>query len=573
MPVTPPDFYALCHAVMEGDASPGEVARFRALVASDPACLEIYRQQMEIDVLLTGTCGGGASKRHIQAAQTRRPRVWTLWKRVAAAAALLVGAGLWYGVPRPASPVPRPTSPVMNSPVTMVEWKGAWGLEMPPELPGRIRLARGQVKVRLPSGVELSLLGPLELEAEERGMEVRLVSGRLVAWVPARAGGFTVRAPGLTAWDIGTVFSVAADAEGSSLFVFKGSVQALDGEGAGVDICGAGEGVRAMGDRTPFKVAVEGETGERLFKAVRGYAAIAEPQKALDAARRIEELWVAKYVPEEAERARETARRQAALRNAPRPISFTKTAWVRPSASQQKKEAASMSTTRAAAVLAAAVIMGAKSSPALSDPVFVNTSPSQNRRWEAVCTNTVPLRWEWNTNAANARLEIVGMNAAFATNFTAATSNYLWQAFPSATPLVEDLYELTLTFKAGGGAVVGAVTSRLAVVKDTFGTAGVISTPEGAPWPNVRENVLIPYDAGWTEATSGAVTSRIVISRAGITLTNALSNPAGYYGWRLKRSDWGYGTFNLALTFPGTVTNAWDATLTRLPEGFIFSVK
>ena len=30
--------------------------------------------------------------------------------------------------------------------------------------------------------------------------------GRLVAWVPTRAGGFTVRAPGLMAWDIGTIF-------------------------------------------------------------------------------------------------------------------------------------------------------------------------------------------------------------------------------------------------------------------------------------------------------------------------------------------------------------------------------
>ncbi|HPK76092.1 MAG TPA: hypothetical protein PLM57_14925, partial [Candidatus Latescibacteria bacterium] len=76
-------------------------------------------------------------------------------------------------------------------------------------------------------------------------------------------------------------------------------------------------------------------------------------------------------------------------------------------------------TTRAAAVLAAAVIMGAKRSPALSDPVFVNTSPSQNRRWEAVFTNTVPLRWEWNTHAA--------------------TSNYLWQAFLSVTSPDKDM--------------------------------------------------------------------------------------------------------------------------------------
>ena len=93
------------------------------------------------------------------------------------AAAFLVLAGIGAAVWRAAdegrvealavfrlpSPVPRSPSPVVNSPVTMVEWKGAWGLELPPELPGRIRLAKGQAKVRLPSGADLSLLGPLEL--------------------------------------------------------------------------------------------------------------------------------------------------------------------------------------------------------------------------------------------------------------------------------------------------------------------------------------------------------------------------------------------------------------------------
>jgi len=469
----------------------------------------------------------------------------------------------------------------------MVEWKGAWGLEMPQELPGRIRLAKGQVKVRLPSGVELSVLGPLELEVEERGMEARLVSGRLVAWVPPRASGFTVRAPGLAAWDIGTVFSVAADADGSSLFVFKGSVQALDGSGNGVDLCEEGEGVRVMAGRMPFKVETEEGAGERLFKAVRGHAAVAEPQKALDAARQIGELWMAKYVPEEAEHARETARQQAAIRNAPQKVSFTKKAWVRPAAplastvraknlSSSKEE--NMNKTRAAAVLAAAVMTGAEMASARSGSVPVSTSPVDGRHWETVHSNEVDvaLRWDaYPTNAAYAELRIDGMNGtALATNVTRSVSNVLWRASAAPGSAVEDVFDLRLTLFDSGDAVVGAQTSRLALVKGAFGAARVDPDPAGGTWARVRENVAIPYDAGWAEATAGAAESLLVIAKAGgMAQTNALADASGYFGWKVKRSDWGYGTFNLALTFPGTVTNGWDAALVRLPEGFMFSVR
>ncbi|MDD4017493.1 MAG: hypothetical protein PHV28_06060 [Kiritimatiellae bacterium] len=228
----------------------------------------------------------------------------------------------------------------------------------------------------------------------------------------------------------------------------------------------------------------------------------------------------------------------------------------------------------AAAVLTAAVIMGARCSFALSAPVPVNTSQSQNRRWETVFTNEIPLRWDWNTAAANARLEITGMSAAFSTNFTVATSNYLWRAFPAGTPPAEDVYDLTLTFYAvGGETVLGALTSRLAVVGGAFGEAGVISSPEGISWPSIRDNAVIPYDIGWAGEAAAAAQGRLVIAKDGGTpQTNALW-AAGYHGWKIKRGGWGYGAFNLTLTFPGTVTNEWDAVLNRALEGFMLGVK
>ena len=233
-----------------------------------------------------------------------------------------------------------------------------------------------------------------------------------------------------------------------------------------------------------------------------------------------------------------------------------------------------MRKTKAAAVLAAAAIAGgAGMSPAGSVPVAVNTSPARNARWSAVYTNEVPLAWEWRTDAANAQLKIAGMNGTLTADFPSATSNYLWRVSASSVAAAEDVYDLTLTFY-GGGAVVGAMTSRLAVVTGASGEAAVVPSPENVPWPKIKENAVIAYDAGWAEATAGAVTGQLVIAKAGgLAQTNALADASGYYGWKVKRSDWGYGTFNLALTFPGMGTNAWDATLVRVPEGFMFSVR
>ena len=592
------EFEDLTAAVLDGTATPDERARFTAITREYPEFRSVWLEQVRLHALLTcrGTQHSGSTlplpqkspalprKTHLAQGWGRR------WPAAAAAAAvLLAGTAVWRGrtpcttgTPAAAN-CPRPTA----APVQIVHQAGATGLELPQTLPGTLRLTSGTAKVRLTSGVELVLLGPLELEVEERGMETRLAKGRLVAWVPRRASGFTVHAPGLTAWDIGTVFSMAADADGSTLFVFKGSVQALDGEGAGVDICEAGEGVRVITNKTPFKVAAEGETAERLFNQVRGSAAVTEPQKALDAARQIGELWIAKYVPEEASRIRENARRQAALRNAPKPILFTKTAWVRPSAPvpttsgarilSSGQETSNMKTTRSAALLAAAAITGAGVAGAASDPsapILVDTSPCHNRHWTTVFTNAVPLRWNWVTNADTAQLEIVGMNGSAATNFTdTAVTDWVWPAFASNGPSAEDVYDLTLTFK-DNGSVVGALTSRLAVVTAAFGQTKVVTTPEDKPWPTLKGNVVLPYDAEWTEATENATNSRVVIAKqGGITQTNALTDANGYFGWKVKRGNWGYGTFNLALTFPGTVTNGWDATLVRLAEGFMFSVR
>jgi hypothetical protein len=74
----------------------------------------------------------------------------------------------------------------------------------------------------------------------------------------------------------------------------------------------------------------------------------------------------------------------------------------------------------------------------------------------------------------------------------------------------------------------------------------------------------LPYDAGWAEDATNAVAGQLVIAKeGGATQTCALTDAAGYFGWQLVRSGWGYGTFDLALSFPDATTNVWSAALTR----------
>jgi len=227
------------------------------------------------------------------------------------------------------------------------------------------------------------------------------------------------------------------------------------------------------------------------------------------------------------------------------------------------------------AVAAALVTMGAAGAGARSAPVLIDTSPSDNRFWTTVFTNEVPLQWDWVADAVRAELVISGMNSSHATNFTPSVSNCLWRVFEAGETPQEDVYDLQMTFYRSGDAVAGVLTSRLAVVAGAFGEIRVDSAPasDNKEWVRVNENVVIPYDAGWSAATADSGASQLVITKAtGTAQTNALSDVAGFFGWALRNGGWGYGDFRLALTFTGA-EGEWDATLTRLQGGTMLGVK
>jgi formylglycine-generating enzyme required for sulfatase activity len=308
----------------------------------------------------------GQCPRHAAFTSAGRRRV-----AVAAAAALLLGAGavLWKDVRPPTSDL-RPL--ISAPPVRLVRQAGAEGLELPATLPGTLRLDAGTAWVRLASGVELALVGPLELEACD-AMQVRLASGRLLASVPAAASGFTVVTPHLELWDLGTVFGVSVSNGVSDVFVFKGAVQVNEVSGEAVDLCRAGEGVRAAPGRRPYKVAADWAGARTLLQRseVGGQRSVAAM---LAAAGRIADLWGERNLPRVAAASPPAGNRGSRVASR---RSKTITAPARGSAPEVKQEGTEMKgMTNTMAAVAAAAVLGIGSAGA-EVPLVQNVTLAQ----------------------------------------------------------------------------------------------------------------------------------------------------------------------------------------------------
>lgn len=217
------------------------------------------------------------------------------------------------------------------------------------------------------------------------------------------------------------------------------------------------------------------------------------------------------------------------------------------------------------------LLAGVAAAGSVSTPVMVDAT-SGYRHWMTVYTNEVSLRWQWSEEAISARLEIAGMDGTFTTNFAEAVSHCVWQVFAADVPVTEDVYDLALTFYGDGEAVIETLAAQLAVIKGAHGATTVDISEDSKSWTRVRNNMVIPYDSGWTSSLAAADSAELVITGPDdLVQTNVFNDAAGYYGWQLRNSKAGYGTFALSLTFPETDI-VWQALLERLPEGTMILV-
>jgi len=208
-------------------------------------------------------------------------------------------------------------------------------------------------------------------------------------------------------------------------------------------------------------------------------------------------------------------------------------------------------------------------------PVLVDAHPA-SVHWATVFTNAVLLRWDWPENAADAVLEIDGMaEESKSVTFQRGESEFLWALFDGTTPTTEDVYELRMTFRTDGSEVCAVQTARLAVVHGAFGPVRIDANTSDKAWVALKQDVVVPYAPGDVGAADSAADSaQLVISKLGGSVqTNRLDDAVGYYGWKLTGSAWGYGTFDVELSFPETPLDMRTARLTRWPEGMMIVVR
>jgi hypothetical protein len=246
-----PDLDRLIADHLAGDVAAGEA--LADLVARDAVARHQVALHLALDRTLIQLGAGPIDIRQVMRALPQ-PRAGTLPSRVlrqiaqrearqrsrgllplAAAALLVVGVlGLlpWrpptppQGSPALASVQPLERAILRSSPYAQ------WPHQRAPSDAGgrvtseRIDLRAGLAELELPSGATLVLQGPTVLDVTGRN-SARLLLGRLTAYVPGRAAGFTLQAEGVRVVDLGTAFGIGQDGGGiADLHVFAGAVEA-----------------------------------------------------------------------------------------------------------------------------------------------------------------------------------------------------------------------------------------------------------------------------------------------------------------------------------------------------------
>lgn len=271
--MNPPDPQAelreLCDRLLDGDCTAAQRARLEALVLGDAALRRLYVELMHQHAALRQCASrlGDLPLAEVLKTLPEATRAKLIpfpsarrWLRLAAAVA--VGVGVWWLVPRPGA---KPLA-------TLVETNGArWENSSLPTVPGsalhagRLRLAEGVARVVFQSGAEVSLEGPAELELTGPNA-CHLRSGALTAHVPEQARGFVVGTAHARLIDHGTDFGISADAAGrAQVQVLQGEVE-LEHERSGEKLrLLTRESAAITGERFTEARAEEGESDRYAF--------------------------------------------------------------------------------------------------------------------------------------------------------------------------------------------------------------------------------------------------------------------------------------------------------------------
>ncbi|WP_417388192.1 FecR domain-containing protein [Gimesia sp.] len=242
--------------VLDHSLTNEEDARLTEILTEYPELIEDYTNQIQVDAVLTADLYAalpeGVDLETLdtvdyptvvsEEGETEAGRSVSLWQAVAVmAAVLLVGfalwlnAGWWDGEPvNQVAAIPEPAPLAMNYVGMLLDTEDAvWAdEELGDDIAYGTRFAAGKqlwlksgiARIRFESGAGVVLEGPAQIKLNS-SMNAKLNYGKLAAYVPDEAHGFTVDTPKIEIVDQGTRFGTVVDPFGKAeVHVFEGEV-------------------------------------------------------------------------------------------------------------------------------------------------------------------------------------------------------------------------------------------------------------------------------------------------------------------------------------------------------------
>ena len=233
----------LCNALVDETINEKQKARLSNWLSGSADARRFYVRAMGLSASLFSYAG------EMQSQELERPRPekiirlnW-LWKFAPlAAAACAVFAVLWIGGRQTDGGVNAakvaPASPSAEAPESVAQLTGSkecqWVNNSFSAQPGgrlyqgqKVELAKGFAEITFDSGAQIVLLGPASLSVDS-AWAATLNRGTLKASIPPEAMGFSISNPTVEVVDLGTEFTMFADASGATaeVLVLKGEVEA-----------------------------------------------------------------------------------------------------------------------------------------------------------------------------------------------------------------------------------------------------------------------------------------------------------------------------------------------------------
>lgn len=230
----------LCSAVVDGRLTDAQRQRLEAWLATSEEARRFYVRALGLSASLYHYAGEmHADVPAPEPALKERFRLaWGWWLGAFATAACVV-FGLWLAFRSPTAPIPANRTGeefvARLSGLKDIQWQQATRGLRPGDLlrrGQRLDLAAGFAEITFDSGAQIIMEGPALIELVS-AWEAALQKGVIKVHVPPEALGFRVTSDVVEVTDLGTDFSVIADAAGhADVLVLKGEVEATPLGGA-----------------------------------------------------------------------------------------------------------------------------------------------------------------------------------------------------------------------------------------------------------------------------------------------------------------------------------------------------